>query len=308
MRILVYGAGVLGCTLARNLFCAGKDVTLLARGRWADEIQRNGLLIKRKFHPGVSVSHIRVITELSREDSYDVIFVVVQYMQIDSVIDIIQENATKNIVFVGNNLRTEELATRFPGKNVMFAFLFAAGHRENNRVVALDLRKIAIGQLKDAPSNEQLIQEIFQTTKYKVDYQSNVGDFLLCHAAFVLPGVFACYKADGDLKKLHNDKEYFNKLIDANIEAYRAIERAGHEILPDADKKYESDSYRRSCMQFFKLMCATKLGKLCVSDHAMSAINEMSALNRDMKAFFDQYNAHYPAWQELERDARRYLK
>ena len=35
MKILVYGAGVLGCNLARNLFHAGKDVTLLARGNWA---------------------------------------------------------------------------------------------------------------------------------------------------------------------------------------------------------------------------------------------------------------------------------
>ena len=29
MKILVYGAGVLGCNLARNLLRAGKDVTLL---------------------------------------------------------------------------------------------------------------------------------------------------------------------------------------------------------------------------------------------------------------------------------------
>ena len=39
MRILVYGAGVLGCNLARNLFRFGKDVTLLARGNWAEEIK-----------------------------------------------------------------------------------------------------------------------------------------------------------------------------------------------------------------------------------------------------------------------------
>ena len=36
MKILTYGAGVLGCNLARNLFHAGKDVTLLARGNWAE--------------------------------------------------------------------------------------------------------------------------------------------------------------------------------------------------------------------------------------------------------------------------------
>lgn len=38
MKILVFGAGVLGCNLARNLFRAGKDTTLLARGNWAEEI------------------------------------------------------------------------------------------------------------------------------------------------------------------------------------------------------------------------------------------------------------------------------
>lgn len=29
-----------------------------------------------------------------------------------------------------------------------------------------------------------------------------MGDYLLCHAAFVVPAAFACYKTDGDLKKL----------------------------------------------------------------------------------------------------------
>ncbi len=51
MKILVYGAGVLGCNLARNLFRAKKDVTLLARGKWAEGIQKNGLRIKDKFPP-----------------------------------------------------------------------------------------------------------------------------------------------------------------------------------------------------------------------------------------------------------------
>ena len=58
MKILVYGAGVLGCNLARNLFHAGKDVTLLAWGNWAAEIKQNGLRIKDKFSPRTSVSNI----------------------------------------------------------------------------------------------------------------------------------------------------------------------------------------------------------------------------------------------------------
>ena len=78
MKILVYGAGVLGCNLARNLFRAGKDVTLLARGKWAEEIGKNGLRVKDKFSPRTSVSRIPVVTELKPEEIYDVIFVVLR--------------------------------------------------------------------------------------------------------------------------------------------------------------------------------------------------------------------------------------
>ena len=167
---------------------------------------------------------------------------------------------------------------------------------------SVDLRKITVGPLRSAPSQERLVQEIFAGTKYKVTYEPNMGDYLLCHAAFVLPAVFACYKTDGNLKKLKGDNAYLNRLIDANIEGYRAIRNAGHEILPEADKKFEGAAYRKTCFRFFKLMCATVLGKICASDHAMNAVDEMSALNRDMKAFFDAAGAQYPVWQALEAE------
>ena len=308
MKILVYGAGVLGCNLARNLFRAGKDVTLLARGNWAEEIRKNGLRIKDKFSPRTSVSRIPVVTELAPDDRYDVIFVVLRYTQLDSALDTLRTNRTKNIVFVGNNVRARALAAALPEKNVLFAFALSAGHREADRVVSIDLKKITIGQLQGEASNAELIGEIFVGTKYKVVYEPNMEDYLLCHAAFVMPAAFACYKTDSDLKKLRGNTTYLNRLIDANIEGYRAIKNAGHEILPKADADFESEKYRRTCLHFFKLMCATSLGKLCASDHAMNAIEEMSALNRDLKKFFDEHGAAYPVWQALEAEARRYLR
>lgn len=175
-------------------------------------------------------------------------------------------------------------------------------------MVSIDLKKITVGQLSGAASHAGLIGEIFRGTKYKVVYEPNMEDYLLCHAAFVMPAVFACYKTDGNLKKLSGNTTYLNRLIDANIEGYRAIKNAGHEILPKADADFESKKYRKTCLRFFKLMCATSLGKLCASDHAMNAIDEMSALNRDIKRFFDENGAAYPVWQELEAEAGRYLQ
>ena len=309
MRILVYGAGVLGCNLARNLFRAGKNVTLLARGTLAEQLRANGLRIKDKFSPRVSVSRISVVTELSPDDLYDVIFVVMRCTHLDAIMDTLRENRTKNIVFVGNNVQARALAAALPEKNVLFAFALSAGHREADRVVSIDLKKkITIGQLPGAGSNKQLIEKIFNGTKYKVVYEPNMEDYLLCHAAFVLPAAFACYKTDGNLKKLKGNTAYLNRMIDANIEGYRALRNAGHTILPKADENFESTAYRRTCLRFFKLMCATSLGKLCASDHAMNAVDEMSVLNRDMKAFLDANGADYPVWRALEREAGRYLR
>ena len=308
MKILVYGAGVLGCNLARNLFRAGKDVVLLARGKWAEEIRTNGLRIKGKFSPCMSVSRIPVVTELKPDEAYDVIFVVLRYTQLDSILETLRANRTKNLVFVGNDVRARVLSDALPEKNVLFAFASSAGHREPDHVASIDLKKITIGQIPGAPSNEQLIREIFSGTKYKVVYEPNMEDYLLCHAAFVLPVAFACYKTDGDLKKLKGSTAYLSRLIDANIEGYRAIRNAGHEILPKSDADFESAAYRKTCLRFFKLMCATSLGKICASDHAMNAVDEMSALDRDLKVFFDAQGAEYPAWRELETEAGEYLK
>ena len=100
------------------------------------------------------------------------------------------------------------------------------------------MKKITIGQRRGTHSNEQLIGQIFEGTKYKVVYEPNMEDYLLCHAAFVIPAAFACYKTDGDLKKLKGNTTY---------------------------------------------------------------------LNRDLKALYDENGARYPVWQELEKEAGKYL-
>ena len=151
MKILVYGAGVLGCNLARNLFRAGKNVTLLARGKWAEEIKKNGLRIKDKFVPRVSVSHVPVVNGLRPDDRYDVIFVVMRYTQLDTIMDTLRASRAKNIIFVGNNVRAEATAAALPEKNVLFAFASSAGHRESDRVASVDLKKSPSGRFPVHP-------------------------------------------------------------------------------------------------------------------------------------------------------------
>lgn len=48
MRLLIYGAGVIGCFYAA-LFCeAGYDTTIYARGERLESLKKNGLLYIKK--------------------------------------------------------------------------------------------------------------------------------------------------------------------------------------------------------------------------------------------------------------------
>ena len=306
MRILVYGAGVLGGNLANSLYRQGKDVTLLARGAWYEEIKRNGLSIRHYFGKRTNV-RIPVIDALRPSDRYDVIFVVVRYTQLDSVIPALRENVSRNIVFVGNDLRFKEVTAALPGKRVLFAFASSAGHREKDHIESVTMNKITVGHLKGAPSGEQFIRRVFRDTRFKVEYESDMGDWLLCHAAAVIPIAFACYHTGGDLRKVKRDKVYLNRVMDATIEAYRMLEEHGHTILPKSDQGYKGRNFKKIYLPFYQLVCATRLGKLCTSDHAMNAVDEMSALNRDFKRYLEKYGPVPAAWTELERDTNGYI-
>ena len=79
MRVLIIGAGVIGSNLAADLFSSGRDVTLLARGEWADALEKNGLVIDPIFSPGKKTYRIPVIRELKEDDVFDAVFVVMRY-------------------------------------------------------------------------------------------------------------------------------------------------------------------------------------------------------------------------------------
>jgi 2-dehydropantoate 2-reductase len=308
MKILVYGAGVLGCNIANNFYRAKRDVTLLARGEWKQTLQKSGLKIKNKLAFGkISESKVKIISTLDRQDRYDVIFVVVRYTQIESVLPILRANVSTNIIFVGNNLSADKVAYALSDKNVMFAFASSAGHRERDAVVSVDVKKMTIGQLDGANINKPFIEAIFKGTKYKLTYEPNMQDWLLCHAAAVIPAAFACYYTQGNLKKIKNDKVYLNKLVDAVIEAYSAIKMAGHSLLPKSEESYNTKKFKRVNYLLFKLLAATFLGEVCVSDHAMNAVDEMGKLAQDLQTFMDGCGATYPTWSNLKQTCG-YLK
>jgi 2-dehydropantoate 2-reductase len=85
MRLLVYGAGVLGSQLAVRLHESGHDVALLARGERLAALRRHGVQLAEVGNPVVRRVPVPVVDNPA--DGYDLIAVLVRAHQVDPVLE-----------------------------------------------------------------------------------------------------------------------------------------------------------------------------------------------------------------------------
>lgn len=302
MRILIIGAGVLGSNLAHSIK-KGNDVTILARNKTYENLKNNGLIIKHKLGKK-SVDHFNVIDKLEENDIYDVIFVVSRFSSLDSIVKIIEKNKSKNIVFVGNNMNAEKYMN-IKAKNILFAFFMAAGKKYDGYINSICLNKIEIGRTDGKDISNEFIKSIFKETKIKLTIENKMNDYLKTHACAVLPLVFASYKVDGNLKLLKKDKEYSLLIMDAIIEGYDVLKKLGYEILPKGE--YENCvNKKEKCAFIYRFMFSNFIGKMCISDHAMSAREEFILLDNEFEKLKKKSKLETKVYDKLRLDFLNY--
>ncbi len=313
MKILVYGAGVLGSTLAHVLIRAGNDVTMLARGSRLADLREKGLVIRHYVQMKTTTDHPALVDRLDPQDEYDLCFMVVQRQQLDGILPEISAcTGCRDFVLVGNNPAANEtvefIRQNSPVvKRVAFGFQASGGRREAGRVVSIHMGtgSMTLGSL---PPDEDLyrnIRKVFAGTRYNIVVSTDMDAWLKCHAAFIVPIVFACFYADGDLRRIAGDKKFLNRLLDTIGEAYDMVKAAGYPIMPPEDDGFlERD--RSKTYWMLKLMAATPLGKLAASDHAMSAPAEMHRLYDDFCKIKAKAGIATPAWDELAVYMKKY--
>lgn len=304
MRILIIGAGVLGSNLAHSIK-KGNDVTILARNKTYKNLKNNGLIIKHKLEKR-SVDHFNVIDKLDENDIYDVIFVVSRFSSLDSIVKIIENNKSKNIVFVGNNMNAEKYMN-IKDKNILFAFFMAAGKKYDGYINSICLNKIEIGRTDGKDISNEFIKSIFKETKIKLTIENKMNDYLKTHACAVLPLVFASYKVDGNLKLLKKDKEYSLLIMDAIIEGYDVLKKLGYEILPKGE--YENCvNKKEKCAFIYRFMFSNFIGRMCISDHAMSAREEFILLDNEFEKLKKKSKLETKVYDKLRLDFLNYDK
>ena len=308
MRILVYGAGVLGCELTHLLLQNQKNVvTLLARGEWKERIDQQGLVIRQWAQCKTTVDRVQTIDTLAPDDGYDRIFVVMQADQLPEILPALKANQSQYVVFVGNNPCAQDVmqAMQRPADKVAFGFQNTAGRRENGQVISVHAGVGMTVGGATAPLSGTFCQRLtaaFDGVKYKLTFYSDMDAWLKCHAAFILPVCYVCYACKGDLTRA--TKEQRKLLIDAAWEACEMLKAAGIPV----DDAETTDCYRagskkrRRTERMVSIMAKTPLGRLCASDHAMHAVREMKYLDDAFEALRAKTETPMPAWDQLRRE------
>lgn len=319
MKILVYGAGVIGGQLTHALSVSGNDVTVIARGKWAETLRTEGLRIHHYVQRKDTTDHPKV-KETVDEEYYDIVFAVMQYRQMEKILPDLARINSPVVILTGNNLSADEmekyiLENTAVKKTVLFGFGSTAGTRENGKLTTVHTGNgtLTIGKAheKVPESIRMILKQAFQGSKLSVSYCDNMDAWLKYHAAVILPVVYLCYKTGCDLKKSTSEERKL--LLDAVADAYYLLMALGYPVRPKGDEKTIRPGIINS---FFKAVIywitRTRLGALCTSEHCRHAPFEMQDLDEAFALIrlqkpefpmpaFDRLKAMMPSWQEIHK-------
>ena len=319
-KVLVYGAGVLGCSIAHALCKADKaEVSLLVRGGWADSIERDGLRIKHVVQRRTTRDRVNVVRELGTEDHYDLVIVAMQAQQAPEVTAALAASRCGRIVFVGNDVDAVGLEARMrelsvTPKECAFGFFSVGGRREGGEVIVAHVKlSLTVGGATEAPSDGFV--ELLKATGLKFELQGQMDGWLKWHAACILPIAYLSYATGCDLTRATGSE--LGLYLDACAELARLFEARGIPIRPVGDEEFFCGGPKRLWARaFYSVVFRTPLGRLCVTDHCLHAVTEMRSLSDALEHMLDldetpgaapAYQAPktaMPSWEELACDPR----
>ncbi len=239
MKILVFGAGVLGSLYAARLAKSGEDVTILARGERLEQIREHGIVLARLPNNKLSVYQVKTIEQLEPDDAFDLVIVMVRRDQLDSVLPQLAANHfTPNVLFMVNLASGPDMLIQALGKErVLLGFPGASGARGKfivrYRMVPGWLQPTTIGEIHGHVTNRlRRIARLFQRAGFGVTICNNMDAWLKMHVALVSPIANAIYLAGGSTARLSRTRDGLVLMIRAMREGIQVLRASGYPVHP----------------------------------------------------------------------------
>lgn len=305
MRILVYGAGPVGSYLTYQLQDAGLYVTILARDKRLEYIERYGVMLEPSDTGKPTSRKVSVIDRLFPEDAYDLVLVTVGKNHYSGVLPFLSANIfTPNILFLGNNVEGPGEMVRLLGRErVLLGFPIMSGVMAGRiaRYKTGEKTSILMGELDGSDSERvKWISEALGGAGLEVSPNPAMEAWLKYHAAVILPLAFAYIKVGRDEERLK--RKDLNLVLKAIREGFSVLKEIGHADVPEDFRWLEQLPTVLAVLSLRRRLSKPELEYVFFKGEAMQG--ELEVLDEEFRGLIQSTSVQTPVYNKLSR----YLK
>ncbi len=305
MKILVFGAGVIGSIYAARLREAGYDVTLLARGKRHEDLKENGVILRDAL-TGRSKQPLKLplTQKLGADEFYDLIIVTVRLDQIEPVIPILKENSVcPLIMFMLNNPEDiAHLRDALAPKQIILGFPGAGGAYRDKvlEYIRIKQQKTTIGEINGKlPACIYEIKRVLENAKFEVAVSTDMQAWLKIHAVFIACIAAAIVKENGDSVQLSKKRSGVEMMVRSVSEGFSACKALGISIAPTNLKIIFMIMPRWFTILYWQYALKGKLGTLAAAPHANAAKKEIQLLAKKVMTMVHSSGRPTPTLDKL---------
>ena len=288
MRILIYGAGVIGSLYAVLFAETGYDTSIYARGKRLEFLKKNGLLYKK--NQNIRRAEATILGELSDNDAYDFILLTVRENQLYEALAELKNNKSNIIVTMVNSLDSYKKWEDIVGKGrILPAFPGAGGSINNDGILdaALTPRMIQPTTFAEISGNKsektKQFSKILRHAHIPYQKVTDMHLWQLCHLAMVVPIADAYYESD-DPEKVEKEWKIMRKTAERLKRNFNFLRKQKGKLSP-----WKMNIFRFLPLSFLTIMLAvtfgSSFGDKFMYQHAMKAPDEMRELHKQFYAY-----------------------
>ena len=288
MRILIYGAGVIGSLYAALFAEAGYDTSIYARGKRLEFLKKNGLLYKKKQN--IKRAETTILGELSNDDIYDFVLLTVRENQLYEALTELKNNKSSTIVTMVNSLDSYKKWEDIVGTGrILPAFPGAGGSINDDGILDASLtpRIIQPTTFAEIAGNKsertKLFSKILKHAHIPYQKVADMHMWQLCHLAMVVPIADAYYEAACP-KRAGKEWKVMKKTAKRLKRNFYFLRKQKGKLSP-----WKMNIFRFLPLPFLTIMLAvtfeSSFGDKFMYQHAMKAPDEMRELHKQFYAY-----------------------
>ena len=305
LKILFFGAGVLGSVYAAKMHEAGLDVTIVARGQRFEDIREHGIVLEQFNTNKQTITPVKVVDRMPRDEYFDVCVVPIQRTQVEAALPTLATNPhIPSFLFMHNTVEGfADLVEALGQDRVLIGHANLGGERNGHIIHYMQSQNMTMGEL-DGKETERLrqIAAAFKKAGFGVEFNKNMDAWKRYHMALGCPMVNAMYMAGSCNYRLSRNREALRKFIRGMRESFQVLKAHGYPVEPKKMRQLAAlpDFL---LLPLFKFVFGMKIMDIGGARHARNAREEMVQLSEEFLALADSAGIEVPTLRELHRTA-----